>query len=222
MPRDVSLSDSWTVNLCRNSSLEIFKITLLHEFKYLNHHNIYATVHQQNSYTQNYILPLWAGGRVCPPFPSPLFNPFLPTVAFNICCPRDAVSRTANFERNGGHKWVNLYSIGWRDRDAGPKCCHYSQISHAQSPLNRFCTWCNMMLSGLYPRKINNSSVHLPRLHRSPVVNIPLLPPLTCRRVRGNHHHIAIHIYDYIQRICFSNTLTISKACIARSSSYLT
>ena len=25
-----------------------------------------------------------------------IFNPFMPTVAFNICCPRDAVSRTAN------------------------------------------------------------------------------------------------------------------------------
>ena len=24
------------------------------------------------------------------------FNPFIPTVAFNICCPRDCVSRTAN------------------------------------------------------------------------------------------------------------------------------
>ena len=38
-------------------------------------------------------------------------NPFVPTVAFlqlrsNICCPRDAVSRTANVEHNGGHKWV--------------------------------------------------------------------------------------------------------------------
>ena len=51
-------------------------------------------------------------------------NPFMPTVAFNICCPRnwvsrhnggvadapiiprDAISRTANVERNGGHKWV--------------------------------------------------------------------------------------------------------------------
>ena len=49
---------------------------------------------------------------------------YLPTVAFNICCPRDcvsrhnggtrgspimpkdAVSRTANVECNGGHKWV--------------------------------------------------------------------------------------------------------------------
>ena len=34
-------------------------------------------------------------------------NPFLPTVAFKICYPRDAVSRTANVERNGGQKWVN-------------------------------------------------------------------------------------------------------------------
>jgi len=55
----------------------------------------------------------------------PVMNPFMPIVAFNICCPRDcvsegfkggtrgapimsrdAVSRTANVERNGGHKWV--------------------------------------------------------------------------------------------------------------------
>ena len=26
--------------------------------------------------------------------------------------PRDAVSRTANVERNGGHKWVNLFLVG--------------------------------------------------------------------------------------------------------------
>ena len=30
------------------------------------------------------------------------------TVASNICCPRDAVSRTANVERTGRHKWVNI------------------------------------------------------------------------------------------------------------------
>jgi len=35
-----------------------------------------------------------------------LINPFMPTVAFNICFPRDCVSRTANVERNGGQKWV--------------------------------------------------------------------------------------------------------------------
>ena len=56
-----------------------------------------------------------------------LINPFMPTVAFNMCCPRDcvcwhnggtsgapimpraAVSRTANVERNGGHKWVKVF-----------------------------------------------------------------------------------------------------------------
>ena len=31
----------------------------------------------------------------------------MPTGAFNICCPRDCVSRTENFERTGRHKWVN-------------------------------------------------------------------------------------------------------------------
>ena len=27
---------------------------------------------------------------------------------FHMCCPRDCVSRTANVERNGGHKWVKI------------------------------------------------------------------------------------------------------------------
>ena len=30
----------------------------------------------------------------------------MPIGAFNICCPRDAFSRTANVERTGRHKWV--------------------------------------------------------------------------------------------------------------------
>ena len=30
----------------------------------------------------------------------------MPTGAFNICCPRDCVSRTANVERTGRHKWI--------------------------------------------------------------------------------------------------------------------
>ena len=35
----------------------------------------------------------------------------------NICCPRDAVSRTANVERNDGHKWDMYTWMGvcmWR------------------------------------------------------------------------------------------------------------
>jgi len=39
-------------------------------------------------------------------------NPFMPTGAPNICCPRDAVSRTANVERTGWHKWVKWDNRG--------------------------------------------------------------------------------------------------------------
>ena len=38
----------------------------------------------------------------------------------------------------------NLY------RDAGPKRCHHSQTSRAQSPLNPFYTWYNMMLKARF------------------------------------------------------------------------
>ena len=49
-----------------------------------------------------------------------------------------------------GFLW-NLYSLGWRDQNAGPKRCYYSQASRAQSPLNAFCTWCNMLLTVVAP-----------------------------------------------------------------------
>ena len=59
--------------------------------------------------------------------------------------------------------WQRIYSVGLRrPPDAGPKHCQHSQISRAQSPLNLFHTWCNMLLTGL---------------HQSPVVSIPLLLP---------------------------------------------
>ena len=35
-----------------------------------------------------------------------------------------------------------------RPQDAGSKRCHVSQTSCAQSPLNTFYTWCNMLLTG--------------------------------------------------------------------------
>ena len=41
----------------------------------------------------------------------------------------------------------NLNSLDLRDHDAGPKCCHYSQTSRAQSPLNHFYSWYNMLLT---------------------------------------------------------------------------
>ena len=33
-------------------------------------------------------------------------NPLMTNGAFNICCPRDCVSRTANVERTVRHYWV--------------------------------------------------------------------------------------------------------------------
>ena len=44
----------------------------------------------------------------------------MPTVAFNICLPRDAFSRTANVERNGGHKWVKIV---YHDQEAVGGAC---------------------------------------------------------------------------------------------------
>ena len=42
-------------------------------------------------------------------------DPFMPTGAFNICCPRDCVSRTANVEGNGRHKWGEFLHFLSRD-----------------------------------------------------------------------------------------------------------
>ena len=75
----------------------------------------------------------------------------------------------------------NLY------RDAVPKrCqfCHHYKTSRAQSPLNPFYTWCNMLLTGArhspivsIPLLLPSNSSMLP-LHLS-----HLLLPLMCRRV---------------------------------------
>ena len=78
----------------------------------------------------------------------------------------------------------NLY------QDAGPKRCQHSQNSRAQSPLNPFYTWCNILLTELH----HSSVVSIPLLLPSNSSIFPLqLPPLfhslMCTRVRGNHHH---------------------------------
>ena len=96
----------------------------------------------------------------------------------------------------------NFYSLGWRNRDVGPKCCHYSQTSRAQSPLNPFYTWynhhvaTNMLLTGLHQSPV----VSIPLLLPSNLTIIPLQPPtllplLTCTKVRAiiinNNIHVA-------------------------------
>ena len=80
-----------------------------------------------------------------------------------------------------------------RPRDAGPKRCHNSQTSRAQSPLNPFYTWCNMLLTGLHNSLVVSIPLLLPS--NSSILSFffpPPFPPLllTCTRVRGNHNKI--------------------------------
>ena len=80
----------------------------------------------------------------------------------------------------------NLYNLGCRPRYASPKRCHSSETFRAQSPLNPFYIWSNMLLTGM---------------HYSTVVSIPLLLPLLrpsskCTRVKGNYNNNTI--YDII------------------------
>ena len=68
----------------------------------------------------------------------------------------------------------NLY------REAGLKRCHHSQTSRVQSTFNPFytCCWLGCTIPLLLP---SNSSILSLQL-------LPLLPSLTCARVRGNRH----------------------------------
>ena len=63
-----------------------------------------------------------------------LNNPFMPTSAFNICCPRDAVSRTANVEHTGRHKWVkkNQYTSDRVHNFGSPQRALYGDCSYTQ------------------------------------------------------------------------------------------
>ena len=89
-------------------------------------------------------------------------------------CPDGSASTAWDY---AGLIW-NLYSLGWRNRDAGPKRCHYSQNSRAQSPLNPFYRWCNMLLTVLYHFPVVSIS-HLLYWNSSilPLHLPPLLPP---------------------------------------------
>ena len=65
-----------------------------------------------------------------------------------------------------------------------------SQTSRAQSALNPFYAWCSMLLTGLHHSPVVNFPLQLP--WNSSLLHLhlpPLLPFLTCTRVRGNHHH---------------------------------
>ena len=54
-----------------------------------------------------------------------------------MCCPRDAVSRTAHVERNGGQKWVNL---------KGYYFCLKQNVGHYKRPHNnKFVTFLKLI-----------------------------------------------------------------------------
>ena len=105
-----------------------------------------------------------------------------------------------------GFRWQCVYGVSLartsvetlqsrlkKPRDAGPnpKHCHYPQTSRAQSPLNPFYTWCNILLTGLHHSLIVSIPLLLPsNFSILPLHLPPLFPSFTCTtRVRGNHHH---------------------------------
>jgi len=99
----------------------------------------------------------------------------------------------------------NLY------RDAGLKRCHYSQASRAQSALNPFYTWCNMLLTGL---------------HHSPVVSNPILllsnPSILPLHLRARELGVIIIMMlklinlDLIKCIIFITSLVHTPCCRER------
>ena len=75
----------------------------------------------------------------------------------------------------------NLYSSGWRDRDVGSKCFHYSHTSRTSFTNEATCCW----LGCIIPRRCKTSAAPLKFFHTA----LHLLLLLTCTRVRSNHHH---------------------------------
>ena len=115
--------------------------------------------------------PLWAGVEYAHRFP--------------VCRMRrleGCTDATATTAWNYAGLLCNLY------RDAGPKRCHLYQTSRAQSSLNPFYTWCDILPSGLHHLPV--VSIPFLLLSYSSILHLPPLSPfLTCTRVRGNHHH---------------------------------
>ena len=99
--------------------------------------------------------PFWVGGRIQPPFP---------------CVSYKTTNRVSQCQRV--YTWNYAGHLYNPYRDAGPKLCHHSQTSRAQSPLNPFYTWCNMLLTELPHSPV--VSIPLPLLSNSPLSFPPL------------------------------------------------
>ena len=92
----------------------------------------------------------------------------------NTCLPPSEAACSMSWDY-ASFLW-NLYNLGWRNQDAGPKCCHYSQTSCAQSPFNPFphgAGYCWLWL------------------HHHPVVSILLLLP-------SNSFLLPLHLYPLL------------------------
>ena len=85
----------------------------------------------------------------------------------NTCSALSEAGRLLNSWDYASLLW-NLYSLGWRHRDAGPKRCHYSQTSRVSNlsvfkpPLKPFA---------------QGATYYWLWLHHPPIVNILLLLP---------------------------------------------
>merc|ERR1719154_1047715 len=91
----------------------------------------------------------------------------MPTGAFNICCPRGAVSRTANVERTGRHKWVILFQ-GLPDRRmlAVPQsnsCC--LEIDHFRETATGSVTFTEIVEKKTYFFEKSSDTIRI-RMHR--------------------------------------------------------
>ena len=71
-----------------------------------------------------------------------VINPLMPTGAFNICCPRDAVYRTANVEHNGGQKWVDKVPVQLDTATPGDRAS-WLEPTFSQVQAKLTCPWIN-------------------------------------------------------------------------------
>ena len=97
-----------------------------------------------------------------------MVNPFMPTGAFNICCPRDAVSWTANIERTGRHKWVNIRKNSLSSREPNnlvTNSINWSFMVHFVMHVTAIARWREMVYKR--KQKVNNYKIMFKNSNKS-------------------------------------------------------
>ena len=107
-------------------------------------------------------------------------------------------------------RWQRVYGVGQGQPHVEPlqsivgetvevwlKRCLYSQTSVAQSTLNHFFMWCEILLTRSHHSLLVSIPLILPT--NSSILTLHLLPHLllTCTRVMGNYHHHKLFTYQY-------------------------